>query len=62
MSFPDGAEIPGDLRPPLAAWTYFLPFLAFFGPAFFDGVGFFAADFAPLRLPKNADSQPSEYF
>jgi hypothetical protein len=41
---------------------YFLAFLAFFGPAFFEGVGFFAIGFAPPRLPENADSQPSEYF
>jgi hypothetical protein len=44
------------------AACYFLPFLAFFGGAFFEGVGFFAIAFAPPRLPENADSQPSEYF
>jgi hypothetical protein len=43
---------------------YRFPFLAFFGPAFFDGVGFFlaVAEEEPPRLPPNALSQPSAYF
>jgi hypothetical protein len=49
---PDSSRLTGYLRPDLA----------FFGAAFLEGVGFFAADFAPLRFPPNAFSQPSEYF
>jgi hypothetical protein len=46
----------------LAQSLIYRPFLAFFGAAFFEGVGFFVADLAPPRLPPNAVSQPSEYF
>jgi hypothetical protein len=48
---------------PRLAVTYRLPFLAFFGPAFFEGAGFFlaVAEEEPRRLPPNAVSQPSAY-
>jgi len=45
--------IPNGYRP---------PFLDFLGAAFLEGVGFFAVDFAPPRLPPKAVSQPDEYF
>jgi len=42
--------------------TYFFPFFAdFFGAAFFEGIGFFAVDFAPPFFAEKAFSQPSEY-
>ena len=54
-------ELPGTLE---LCWLrdYLPPFFPFFGAAFLDGSGFFAADFVPPRFPPKAFSQPSEYF